>query len=214
MSKPIMRRAAVGIRAHSGWAALVAIRCEARAVEILERRRVVLVNPEVRGASQPYHFAKQLRLKEAETYLERCTAISKRLALKVLQEVAEALLERQCELVGCGILLASGRPVPALAETLASHALIHTAEGEFFRGALREACEQLGIPVLGIRERELFDRATAELGIPLSKLKRQVANLGRSLGPPWMQDQKSAALAGWLMLASRTKTRRRGVPSG
>lgn len=203
-----MRRAAAGIRAHSGWAAVVAITCETGAPEVLDRRRIVLVDPEVRGAGQPYHFAKQLKLKEAEQYLSRCAAISRRLALKALQEVSEMLRECGCELVGCGILLASGRPVPALVETLASHALIHTAEGEFFRGALRQACEQLGIPVFGVRERELFDRATAEVGIPLPKLKRQLANLGRSLGPPWTQDQKNAALAGWLALESRAKARR------
>lgn len=209
LSKPIAKPAAAGIRAHSGWAALVAITCETRALEVLDRRRIVLVDPDVRGASQPYHFAKQLRLKEAETYLERCAEISKRLALKVLQEVAETLREQRCELVGCGILLASGRPVPALVETLASHALIHTAEGEFFRRALREGCEQLGIGVLGIRERELFDRAIADLGVPLPKLKRQLANLGRSLGPPWTQDQKNATLAGWLALASAGKARQK-----
>jgi hypothetical protein len=141
LPKPIAKRAAAGIRAHSGWAAFIAITCETRAPEVLDRRRIVLVNPEVRGAGQPYHFAKQLKLKEAEQYLDRCAAISRRLALKALQEVAEMLRECQCELVGCGILLASGRPVPALVETLASHALIHTAEGEFFRRAFREACE-------------------------------------------------------------------------
>jgi len=35
--------------------------------------------------------------------------------------------------VGSALLLASGRPLPKLETILASHALIHTADGEHFR---------------------------------------------------------------------------------
>ena len=113
----------------------------------------------------------------------------------------KTLRESQHDVIGCGILQASGRPLPALAATLASHTLIHTAEGEFFRNAFAEAGAGIGLQISKVRERELFDRATAELRVPAARLKSKLTNLGRELGPPWTQDQKNAALVGWLLLA-------------
>ena len=97
--------------------------------------------------------------------------------------------------------MAAGRPLPALADILSSHALIHTAEGEFFRRCLREACEGQGIAVTGIRERDLDARANAVFGAAAARTQQRIAALGRSLGPPWTQDQKIAALAAWILLA-------------
>ena len=50
----------------------------------------------------------------------------------------------------------AGATVPAqLAAILAAHPLIHTAEGEMYRDALRLACERASLPVVGFRERDL-----------------------------------------------------------
>jgi hypothetical protein len=79
--------------------------------------------------------------------------------------------------------------------------MIHTAEGEFFREAIRHASEACRLPVTGIREREIHSAGAAEFGLPLETIQRRVLELGRSIGPPWRQDEKLAALAGWLTLA-------------
>src|SRR2546430_13640189 len=42
-----------------------------------------------------------------------------------------------------------------------SHPLIHTAEGEFFRNAVRQACEEHKATVTGIREAALDDSIRA-----------------------------------------------------
>jgi hypothetical protein len=97
--------------------------------------------------------------------------------------------------VGCGLLLASGRPLPPLEKILASHPLLHTAEGELFRDALRAACRECGLPLTVVKERELFTRAS-------ERIERHVAAMGKGIGPPWRQDQKFAAAAAWLALAS------------
>jgi len=101
----------------------------------------------------------------------------------------------------CAIVLAAGRPLPDLAGILASHALIHTAEGEFFRQVIRKACETLAIAVTGIRERDLDARAASLFGKNKSRVDRKIAEQGRILGPPWTQDQKLATLAATLVLA-------------
>jgi hypothetical protein len=57
-------------------------------------------------------------------------------------------------------------------------------------------------PVTGVPERDLEDRAAATLGLPVPELRRRVAELGRAGGPPWAQDQRSAALVAWLALTA------------
>src|SRR5258707_2371897 len=76
-----MKRAAIGVRMHSGWGALVAVSDSAGIVEVIERRRVALTTPGTPGANQPYHFAENLELPEAEKVLRNWFAASKNLGL-------------------------------------------------------------------------------------------------------------------------------------
>jgi hypothetical protein len=200
-----MNRAAIGIRVHSGWGALVAISSDSGRVEVLERERIELVDPRIPGAKQPYHFAKKRGMREAEKYLARCAEISGRLARAAIHEIAGELHERKYRIAGAAILLASGRALPSLPEILASHPLIHTAEGEFFRRVFREACECEGVCVAGFRERELTECAKNVLGRAAVPLQRKIARLGKILGPPWTQDQKTAALVACLVLAKQRR---------
>jgi hypothetical protein len=103
--------------------------------------------------------------------------------------------------VGCGVLLSSGRPGTSLGATLASHTLIHTAEGELFREAIAQASQSLHLPVTKVKERELYPRAALELSIHAGELGRLATEMGRPIGPPWRQDEKYAAIVGWLALA-------------
>ena len=196
-----MKRAAIGVRVHSGWGALVVVSGKPGAEEIVERRRVVIADAKMAGAIQPYHFAERLEIKEAEEHIAKCEATSARLAFTALREVLKQLEERQYRVVGSCILLSSGRPLPHLDKILASHALIHTAEGEFFRKTFREAFEQLEIPVTSIRERDLREHAKIRFGKAAPKLAERIAGIGRSLGPPWTTDQKTSALAAFMVLA-------------
>jgi hypothetical protein len=200
-----MKSAAIGVRVHSGWGALVAISNHAGTVEVLERRRIAVTTPGTPGASQPYHFAKQLELLEAEKFLADCLATSQRLAMAAVQAVVDELRLRQYRVVGSAVLLASGRPLPPLSKILVSHPLIHTAEGEFFRAAFSTACEGLGLCVTRLRERDLDESVRAAFGKVAVRIRRQISTLGLSLGPPWTTDQKTAALAALIVLASKQK---------
>jgi hypothetical protein len=196
-----MKRSVIGARVHSGWAAVLAISGERDSPNVVDRRRIVIVDSAVVGASQPFHFAENLELPDAEKYLANCAAASERLASAAIREMAGELRVRGFQVAACAIVMAAGRPLPSLADILASHALIHTAEGEFFRRCLRQACEGQGIAVTGIRERDLDDRSKALFGKAAAQVQQRIAGLGRSLGPPWTQDQKSAALAASIVLA-------------
>jgi hypothetical protein len=196
-----MTRAANGIRTHSGWGALVAVANTAGTVEVIDRRRVAVTAPGTAGTKQPYHFAEDLELPEAEKFIGKCSTVSERLALTAIQELVGELRERDYRVVGSAVLLASGRPLPPLPNILASHALIHAAEGEFFRRAFWKACEALDLAVTGFRERDLDECAQSAFGKDAIRIRQQISTLGRSVGPPWTQDQKIAALAAAIVLA-------------
>src|SRR5712691_2619494 len=131
-----MKRAALGVRMHSGWGVLVAVSGDPDALEVVDRRRIVITEPGITGANQPYHHAARLELRGSETYLANYTAMSERLALAAVGDVVRELDGRHYRVAGSAVLLASGRPLPSLSKILESHPLIHTAEGEFFRNAV------------------------------------------------------------------------------
>lgn len=204
-STGIVKRAAIGIRMHSGWGSLVAVSSKAGVPDLIHRRRVGMTVTGTPGANQPYHFARNLGLPEAETFLGNCFADSKRLALVAIRDVAKVLAGRQYRVVGSAVLVASDRPLPPLSKILASHALIHAAEGDFFRLAFSKACEDLDLVVARFRERELDDCLQTTFGKAANRVRQQVSALGPSLGPPWARDQKMASLAAFALLAHKRK---------
>lgn len=197
-----MNRAAIGVRVHSGWGALVAVSGPAGAEEIIERSRVEITDRKMPGAIQPYHYVQNKEIERAEQHIFKCASASKSLALQAVRQLLQQLKERGYEVAGACVLLSSGRPLPELAGILASHALIHTAEGEFFRKSFRHAFEALKIPVTGIRERDLTEQAQKAFGKTAAKVQERIATMGRTIGPPWTTDQKSAALAALIVLAA------------
>jgi hypothetical protein len=204
--------AAFGLRVHSGWAALVAVAGSASAPFLVDRRRIGLVEPGRLETTQPYHAAAELDLREAAAFVQVYAERARCMAIECLRGAIGGLKQEGYRAVGCGLLLSSGRPTGPLAQTLASHALIHTAEGYLFRNALAQAGECCGLPVTSVKERELFAAAEATLGIPASALGARLADMGRDAGPPWRQDQKYSALVGWLALVANDAGLRKAGP--
>lgn len=193
--------AAIGFRPHSGWVCLIAVAGPVAALHVIERRKIDLADRATPGSVQPYHFAEGLELKKAERWIEQCLNTSERLARDAIEATVDKLRQQGYRVRACGLVRSSARPLPELASVLASHALIHTAEGEMFRDALTRASAHHGFPVLGVKERELFDRCTTELDMAQQEIEGRLAELGRMLGPPWRQDEKFATLVAWLALA-------------
>jgi hypothetical protein len=122
-----------------------------------------------------------------------------------MRSVIEDLDAAGIRIVSCGILEASGRPQTSLTKTLASHAMIHSAEGELFRNAIIAASQQLQVPVTAVKQRDLTACVKTKLGIDHADLMRRVNGMRASLGPPWTQDEKLASVAAWLSLVSRPR---------
>ena len=163
---------------------MVAVAGTLDAPRVLERRRVVIADPELAGSKQPYHAAAELPLAQAESVVRRAIDSSRALALEALGATLKKMRAAGREVSACGILLGSGKPLPALDRILASHAMIHTAEGVLFRDVLAWAAQASRLAVTGVPEKDL-DPASLE----------RIATLGKRIGPPWTQDQKFATLA-------------------
>jgi hypothetical protein len=196
-----VQTAAVGFRVHSGWAAVVVLCGPPDEPFVADRRKIQLVLEFSYAYRQPYHTAEEMPRKDATKFIARVQSEAKRLARSSLRVLQMDLAKSHCKIVRSALLLASGRALPELDQILASHALIHTADGELFRDSLRAACALCDMPVEGIREKELFATASKELGIDAAALQRRLTALGKGLGPPWSQDEKFSALGARLTLA-------------
>jgi hypothetical protein len=198
-----MKRAAVGFRVHSGWSALVAVSLEKDGPIVLSRERVHLVETFIYKFRQPYHTAERMPLEQARAFVDASLVEAKRLAGSALRSTQKELGNKGYELARGALLLASGKALPELEKILLSHALIHTADGEHFREALRHACVDCGMEVACFRERELLERGMKMLRTKRDRLARRLMELGAGFGSPWTQDEKYAALAAWLVLAEQ-----------
>jgi hypothetical protein len=199
------KQAALGFRVHSGWVAIVAVCLDKDAPVVLARQRVHLVDTFTYEFRQPYHTAEKMLLGQAREFVARMKAEARRLAYRAIGQLESRTREQGVKLTRCGLLLASGRPLPVLEKILASHALIHTADGEHFREAIVHASERCGLAMHCVIERELLDRAGQAFRLKPKELLRRITELGRPLGAPWSQDEKFATLAAWLALNAPAK---------
>jgi hypothetical protein len=192
--------AAIGFRAHTGWAAVVVIGGSPAEPRVQDRRRIELTDETDLENIQVYHAAAEQPFAKAEWMIDAALAAT---TTRARASVA-ALVESLAVPAGCAGLVAGNTQLPAsLEKLLASHALIHAAEGEMFRAAIVAACKACKLPITGFAGNALSDHAKQTLGLSPGKLRDRLAALGQGLGSPWGQDQKEAALVAWMALAMR-----------
>jgi hypothetical protein len=185
-------RVALGLKARTGRAALVAVGGELAAPHLIERSQIRLL-PE--GAWAPYHAAEGLPPAEARESVRRSIASAQRLATSSIQGAARRVAEAGHDLCGCAVLVGSGMPSWSTDEILAVHVRMHKAEGELFRDVLIEGARACGLQVTKLPDKSALDDAAKGIGITRARLDALLATLGKSAGPPWGKDQKEAAAA-------------------
>jgi hypothetical protein len=173
----------------------------AAAPELLARSRILLIDDHDPESKQPYHAVEFLCIEEATGRLEGYMAVAARLAQDSIRAQSEQLKGRGIALGSVGIIESSSRKQVSLPSILASHALIHAADGDHFRNALFVAAEQCRLRVGRIPARELEAHASQCLQRPVARILETINNLGLGKGPPWGADQKKAALLAWTLLA-------------
>ena len=168
---------------------------------LLARERLELADGKLPGAIQPYHAIETLPLAAAGARLAVFRESAAALAVSGVGALVETARAGGIEPIAAGILDSAGRDPGGLEAILASHALIHTADGNHFREALAGACAALRLPLARIRQRDLSAEAVRALRRTSPELAASVARLGRAAGAPWGADQKNAALLAWLLFA-------------
>jgi hypothetical protein len=196
----VTKAAVMGFAPHSGWAAVVALGGSSEDPKVLARSRVEMADPRDPESKQPYHAVELLGVEKAAKRLDGYMAVAERMADAAIKTLVKDLGGQGQRVSAVGILESSGRKSGSLASILASHALIHTADGDHFRKALTVAAERSKLAVSRVPARELEELAAACLGRPVPRLQATVQELGRQVGPPWGADQKMAALLAWVLL--------------
>lgn len=198
--------AALGFRAHAGWASMVCVAGPARAPRIVGRWHIDLAGSTTPRTVQPYHAARKRPLSDAAGVVQRATDLARQLARDAIRRAVGELGSQGWTIVGCGLGIGSTRPASTLAVTLASHALVHAAEGLLFRDALAAGAVDCGLPVTAVPERDLHLRAATTFAISPSSLRKRLTELGQPIGAPWRDDEKLATLAAWLALVAERRS--------
>ena len=196
----------LGFKAHSGWAALVALGFTGDRVDVVERRRLELVPPDAEWAKAPYHAAEELKPAEAKRLVERGIAAAHRQSAKAVAAVVKELRDRGLDPVACAVLMGAPMPAWSTAEILAVHFRMHKAEGVLFREALAKAGAAAGLEVVPVPEKELPQIAPRALGAPWAAIAKDVDAFKAQVGAPWGKDQKEAALAALIARRGRRRT--------
>jgi len=192
-----------GLKAHSGWAALVALGKNGEELSVVDRRRIELV--EEAWAKQPYHAAEDLNLKEARQVVMRGIAEARRIARRELRVEIRRQRDLGNEVVGCAVLVGTPMPDWTVEQILAVHFRMHQAEGVLFRDALTESATACELRLVTLPEKTLLEDAAKTLNTPAADLLKKIATLGKAAGPPWGKDQKNAALAALVALSAAKK---------
>ena len=192
-------KVAFGLKAHSGWAALVVVGKQRDELVVVERRRIELV--EQSWAKQPYHAAEGLESEKARDLVKRGVDSAHRLALTEMKAAVKRERDRKNEVAGCAVLVGTPMPEWTTEEILAVHFRMHKAEGALFQNALVRAAEKCKLNTLPVLEKELMTRARSHFGSETDLLIKKIAQLGKSVGPPWTKDHKDATLAALIALA-------------
>ena len=181
-----------GFAIHAGWAAAVLVGGDAQRPLVVDRRRVTLC-PEALPR-QVYHAAQDLPPAKAALLVREVHAAVDTLTALVIDELA-GIAEPHGTLVAVGVT-GFPRDVPVLEKVLASHALLHLAEGELYRGAVCDAATDRGLAVVPIHPKEGITETARALGAAPDAFAQRLTDLRAELGAPWQADHRLATAAG------------------
>jgi hypothetical protein len=195
----------VGLRVKTGKAIAVILSGPVARPVVLKRGELILADPNIADTWQPYHAVMDLPWPKAELAVKKTARSITSAAYRSLRDWTRQAQEAGLTLCGVGAVAGSLADPAKIGNP---HIRAHAAEGRLFREAVEAAAEQLKLFHCCFAEDGLYEAAAAELGITLSSLKTRAAELGATVGRPWRGDEKAAAVAAWLVLKQRMRSRR------
>lgn len=193
--------AALGLRPHTGWAALVAIAADAEWPRVVLRCRAELGDPTGDVRRNVYQAARGLPPTTAAGLVDAAERIAVQCATAAIKHAVGRVRADGADVQTCAVVVGMRSATPALESILRSHPLAHAAEGRLYQDALLHGAESCGLKRLAVPKRSIWQLAEPALGIAGDELRRWIDGLRREIGPPWAEDQKLAALAACVALA-------------
>ena len=188
---------ALGFSLHTGWAASVVVIRDGAKIEAIFRRRLELLPADGAIPRFVYHRAAELGLDEAAGFVASAETAIRGAAQQAIRQMLDSI---KLKILTAGIPANSKALPKDLSKILASHAMIHAAEGLLFEKAVTEGCRDNGIAAVCVRPREVWPQAAASCGMDEKRLRGIVDAIGKTIGPPWTADQKLATAAGLVAL--------------
>ena len=208
-TKPVSMKArsedslvSIGLRAKTGRAIAVVLGGLPDAPYVLKRVELKLADPAFPETSQPYHEVLDLPWEQARVAARKIATRIERLASKEIARLVRDAQARGAIVCGVGIVGAGDRNLDKIGST---HIRAHAAEGVLFREVLEAGAASNSLPNRRFDERSIDVTAELELRLPIVRIKAHLAEMGRLAGSPWRADEKAAATAAWLALASNLR---------
>ena len=189
----------IGLRAKTGRAIAVVVGGHVDSPQILKRVEIKLSDPASPATFQPYHEVLDLPWDKAQRAAQKIASKIEKLAAR---EIARLVKEAKTDggaVCGVGIVGAGDRNLEKIGST---HIRAHAAEGVLFRAVLEAGAAANNLQYTRFDERTLEETAERELKLSSDKIKEKLLEFGKSTGSPWRADEKAAATAAWLALAT------------
>ena len=190
--------AVLGFRVKSGRAVAVLLSGSATRPVVEARREIQLADPERPATFQPFHDSIGVHTIAAKRATERLVAIVEKRARRSITLLLEDDVVAEKRILGAALVVGSMIDPSTIAN---DHIRAHAEEGRLFRIVLAGACQSAGLRTETFLEKELLFVAGKKLRRPAARLRTVVNAIGRG-AIPWRADEKSAALAAWVLLAS------------
>jgi hypothetical protein len=188
------------MRVKTGHATAVVVAGLAASPKVIRRCSVELCDPAIPESKHPYHAELELPQAEGAKVVKRATDAVRAVAERALRDLVKEVRDGGCDLRGIALVIGSAADPWKLANP---HIRAHALEGRLFWQVLDDAAKKLDVACSVVLEREVFAKGAAALGKRAEHLKTAVVELGRSIGKPWGGEEKTAAVAAWIMLAQR-----------
>jgi hypothetical protein len=199
MAKRNAGAVSIGLRAKTARAIAVVLAGPVDSPRVVKRVEVVLSDPAMHSTSQPYHEVMDLPWERATVAVRKSAKKIESIASKALARLIGDAQGEGYVVRAVGIVGAGNRNLGKIGST---HIRAHAAEGVLFREVLEVAAAANKVRSRTFDQRSLDETAALELQLPIAKLKRCLGEMGRGAGSPWRADEKAAATAAWLALAS------------
>ena len=196
MNRLSTSRGAVGFTVKSGWTCAVLLAGSPEAPRVIDARRIDLSDPAIPDARQPYHAGFGTARGQGKELTRLVTSVQ-RFGHRSMDDVLQTYEASGSRIVGSGIVVGSLTDPDTIRN---DHIRIHALEGRLFRRIVAEAAERKGLRCVIWREKDLYRTAADLLKQPEPKVRDCITALGRTVDGPWRAEQKTAALAAWLVL--------------